>query len=157
NGNVVAHVTVGDTPHGLAAGTDSIWVANASGTVSRIDPTNNTKAAEIPVPGEAFQVAEASGFVWVTNGIDTVFQIDPSKDKFIHKVNVDGGSFDVIGGFGSVWLTRAGGNTLARIDPGTAKVAASVDVGSSPRLIAVGPEGLWVASGDTKQVFLVHP
>jgi YVTN family beta-propeller protein len=95
--------------------------------------------------------------VWVTNGISQVFKIDPANNKVIKTIPVAGGAFDVIGGFGSVWLSKSGNNTLVRIDPGSAREADSVTVGISPRFIAVGPEGLWVASGDNQQVFLVHP
>ncbi len=157
NGHVVDRIATGRVPHGIAAGSDSIWVANEQGSVSRIDPATNTPTAEIPVNGEAFQVAEVSGSVWVTNGISQVFQIDPAKNKVVQTMDVGGGSFDVIGGFGSVWLSKSGNNSLVRIDPDTGKETGSVTFGSSPRFIAVGPEGLWVASGDTARVFLVHP
>jgi len=158
SGKVLGRIPTGNTPHGIAAGTDSVWVANESGTVTRIDPETGTRSAQISLNGdEAFQLAEASGSVWVTNGISKLIKIDPARNEVADVVNVSGGSFDVIGGFGSVWLSKAGNNTLVRIDPDTDAEADSLEVGSSPRLIAVGPEGLWVASGDTRQVYLVHP
>ena len=63
----------------------------------------------------------------------------------------------MVGGFGSVWLTKAGNNTFVRIDPDTGAETDIVRVGTSPRLAAVGPEGLWVANGDSASVSLVHP
>jgi DNA-binding beta-propeller fold protein YncE len=102
-------------------------------------------------------VAEEAGFVWVTNGITAVVQIDPSDNRVVRTIPTPGGSFDVTGGFGSVWVTNANDNTLSRVDIAKHEVVDVVDVGVSPRYVAVGPEGLWVANGDSASVSLVHP
>jgi serine/threonine-protein kinase len=158
SGKVIAQIPTGDVPHGLTAGTDSIWVVGDTGSVTRIDPGTNRSVATVQVPtGSAFQVAEEAGFVWVTNGITAVVQIDPSDNRVVRTIPTPGGSFDVTGGFGSVWVTNANGNTLSRVDVAKHEVVDVVDVGVSPRYVAVGPEGLWVANGDSASVSLVHP
>jgi serine/threonine-protein kinase len=158
NGKVLATIPTGHLPHGLTASDGAIWIAGDTGSVTRVDPATNTRVATIQVPtGSAFQVAGEAGSIWVTNGITDLIQIDPGSNKVVKTIRTQGGSFDVVGGFGSVWVTNANFNTLSRVDVAKQKVVDVLDVGVSPRLIAVGPEGLWVVNGDSASVSLVHP
>jgi YVTN family beta-propeller protein len=54
-------------------------------------------------------------------------------------------------------VTNANANTISRVDVAKRKVVDVLPVGVSPRMIAVGPEGLWVVNGDSTSVSLVHP
>jgi serine/threonine-protein kinase len=158
DGRKLATISTGHLPHGLTAADGAIWVAGDTGSVTRIDPANNQRAATIEVPtGSAFQVAGEAGFIWVTNGITALVQIDPGSNTVVRTVPTPGGSFDVVGGFGSIWVTNANANTISRVDVAKRKVVDVLPVGVSPRMIAVGPEGLWVVNGDSTSVSLVHP
>jgi DNA-binding beta-propeller fold protein YncE len=58
-------------PIDLAVGEDAVWVVNANGTVSRVDPETSTIVATIPLgryPRLAYpeEIAAGEGVVWVT-------------------------------------------------------------------------------------------
>jgi YVTN family beta-propeller protein len=51
-------------------------------------------------------------------------------------------------GGGAVWVANSGDGTVSRLDAGSGKVIATVDVGSNPSDVAVSQRGVWV---------VVHP
>jgi peptide/nickel transport system substrate-binding protein len=70
-------ITIGQSPDGLAVGGGRIWVADAGGTLTRLDPWTG-KVRRIRVSGAPAGVVYASHAVWVANGINgTVSRIDP--------------------------------------------------------------------------------
>jgi YVTN family beta-propeller protein len=69
---VIATIAVGGHPAGIAAGEASIWVANADGTVSRIDPNADQGLGRVVrttvVGGTPSSIAIGAGLVWITVG-----------------------------------------------------------------------------------------
>jgi streptogramin lyase len=57
-------ISVGDEPVDVAIGQDSVWVANRTGTLSRIDPVTHA-VRTIEVGNALSAVAVARGLVWV--------------------------------------------------------------------------------------------
>jgi YVTN family beta-propeller protein len=76
--NRLAHpITIGQSPDGLAVGGGRIWVADASGTLTRLDPRTG-KVRRIRVGGAPAGVLYASHAVWVADGVSgKVARIDP--------------------------------------------------------------------------------
>jgi YVTN family beta-propeller protein len=82
----------------------------------------------------------------------------------IEKFRLDGtpaGSLPFGGGGGmlysdsSIWVTT--GNAIARIDPSSSAVTATIPVGSGALGIAAGSSSIWVASIDTQTVDRINP
>jgi YVTN family beta-propeller protein len=70
-------ITIGQSPDGLAVGAGRIWIADAGGTLTRLDPLTG-KIWTIKVGGALAGVVYADHAVWVANGIGgTVSRIDP--------------------------------------------------------------------------------
>jgi YVTN family beta-propeller protein len=67
---VIATLAVGSHPAGIAVGAGAVWVANADGTMSRIDPNAaqglGRVVRTIRVGGTPSSVAIGGGLVWVT-------------------------------------------------------------------------------------------
>jgi YVTN family beta-propeller protein len=62
-------VGVGTSPNGIAVGLGAVWVADADGSLYRLDPvTNESTHASVGTPLTAVAVDEADGIVWVTTG-----------------------------------------------------------------------------------------
>jgi YVTN family beta-propeller protein len=83
-GDVIAAITVGNGPTGIAVGDGAVWVANSlDGTVTRINPETNTVAETVPTVGNGpTGVAVDSHGVWVTNQFrGTLVRIDPRTNK----------------------------------------------------------------------------
>jgi len=51
----------------------------------------------------------------------------------------------IAAGSGAVWIADADGDAVERIDPATARVTRTVDVGGLPTSLAAGPAGVWVS------------
>jgi YVTN family beta-propeller protein len=154
---VTAKIGVGKDPVAVAVGEGSAWVANeGDNTVSRIDPATG-KVTSIAVGREPRAIVVGDEGIWVTNHLDdSVQQIDPATNRVVATVELGHRPGDVALGESGVWVAGSGGTftgTLLRLDPTTARVAASIEfsIPSGPieeRLsVAVGAGSVWVASG----------
>lgn len=88
-GKLVATITVGNGPSGIAAGAGAGWVANTlDGTVSRIDPDTNSVTNVKQTGNGPTAVAVGAHAVWVSNQFDrTLARIDPRTNQ-VRKINV---------------------------------------------------------------------
>ncbi len=150
-------IRVGNGPAGIAAGFDSVWVANQlDATVSRIDLETGEVQARIPVGASPTGVAIAAGSVWVTNaGEGSVTRIDPKTDQKT-PVGVGNGPASIVGSDEAVWVANASDGTVSRIEPDNT-VAATVEVGAGPAAIALAGEDVWVASEFAGTVSRIDP
>ena len=142
-----------------AGGGRTLWALGTEGTVVSVD--GDSLAAE-RVPrvagtwGEGFEnalAADAEG-AWVANReADALLRIEAGRVVSRIPVGPDPGPVAV--GDGAVWIAYGsrvalhGNYRLARIDPETGTVAASVDLGRHPpkAILPVGDD-VWVIAGD---------
>ena len=151
----------------LAAGEGGIWLS-ADAAVYRLDPDSGRRTATIPVrqgPCEASDVG--FGAVWTaTCKVPGLAKIDPSTNRVVGHVRL--AVLEALDGEGSigarergVWIVTDGrgctGCRLARVDPGTMKVAASVDVQEGSATVRTGEGVVWVANPDKDVVQQVDP
>jgi DNA-binding beta-propeller fold protein YncE len=62
-------VGVGTSPNGIAVGLGAVWVADADGSLYRLDAvTNEVSATSVGTPLTAVAVDEADNIVWATTG-----------------------------------------------------------------------------------------
>jgi len=167
---IVAKIAVGSNPSRVALGEGAAWVTNESaGTVSRIDLTTNQVVATVPVGNLPRPVAVGYGAVWVGNLADgTISRIDPSTNSVTATILLDPlpqpfGSqpSGVAAGAGAIWvasgITGADGGKVARIDPATNQVVASIDVGRWPSQIAAVDDAVWVTHSVTPFLTRIDP
>jgi DNA-binding beta-propeller fold protein YncE len=142
-----------------------LWVLDASGTVAQLDPRTNTAVGKpLRVPADAAAIAVGQGALWVTSvaagdlgapGEDAVTRIDLASGRTVATIRVPRAPLDVAATPGAVWVTNSGGggDSVARIDPQTSRVAGRpVRTGASPQSLAVGGGSLWVANHDARTV-----
>jgi YVTN family beta-propeller protein len=148
----------------LAVAGGKVWVLRAAGTVVRIDPATNAvvgKPLRVPADAEAIAVGERA--LWVTSvtpgdlgtpGNDAVTRIDLASGRSVATITVRRGPLDLAATPRGVWVTNSGGgDSVARIDPQTNRVAGRpVRTGASPQSLAVGGGSLWVANHDARTV-----
>ena len=146
--SIEAAIDVADGPFPPLEGFGSLWVANHhAAAVTRIDPSENSVIAEVPVGIQPGQLATAFGSVWVPNyGESTVSRIDPATNT---ATTIDTGAGLTCGApaaaEGLVWIGNCDEGTLAGIDPSTSKVERTLDVFGFP--FGDGRE-LWIAGED---------
>ena len=156
----------GARPSSITYGSGSLWVANLDDqTVSRIDPSTNAVAQDIPVGDTPTGLATSPGAVWVVGSIPTsssiaVRRIDPRFDSVGKRVLVDnvvpGGAGSVAALGNTVWVAPSSG-LLSRFNPGSARVVQQVDPNAGPTAVAVGAGAVWVADSDSNTVSRVDP
>jgi YVTN family beta-propeller protein len=140
-----------------------LWVLHAAGTVVRVDPATNAVVGKpLRVPADAEAIAVGEGALWVTRGAlgdlagprnDTVTRVDPASGRTVATIRVRRAPLDVAVTPGAMWVTNASGDSVARIDPETNRLAGRpVRTGDSPQSLAVGGGSLWVANHDAGTV-----
>ena len=135
-----------DTDHKpmvVAAGAESVWVADAVvNTVTRVDPASGVTTA-IPVGHGPAGIALGRGGVWVTLKEDgSLTRLDP--EGRLERPSASGASRGVATGAGAVWVANSGDGTVSRVDPETGDVVATITVGASPQDILVAGGLVWV-------------
>jgi DNA-binding beta-propeller fold protein YncE len=142
-----------------------LWVRKGVGTVVRVAPTTNRVVGKpLRVPADAEAIAVGDGALWVarvapgdlgTPHNDAVTRVDLASGRTVATITVRRGPLDLAATPGAVWVTNAGagGDSVARINPKTNRVAGRpVRTGASPQSLAVGGGSLWVANHDERTV-----
>ncbi len=149
-------IPVGDGPSAIAAGNGAIWVANSlDGTVSRIDPATNTVRQTIPVGNGPAGIAYA-GSIWVANAGDktiTLIDADTGKPRQTLPIPATG----IALGAGSLWTSDRAAGRVARIDPKSRAITATIPVGNGPAGLAFGSGAVWVANSLDGTVSRIDP
>jgi streptogramin lyase len=135
----------------LALDGDAVWVARLHTDVVRIDWVRAmiTGRFTIGVPGaSSYDVIAAGGGVAVTHGDEQdADQLDPQTGKAT-PIGLGGVPAGAAFGAGSFWVS-AQDSTLARIDPASRRVVATVRLDGQhlPGAVAVGNGAVWVFAG----------
>lgn len=171
---VAATVAITPRPGGVAVAGDAVWVAAsttfgaAAGppqhTLVRVDPATARVVATVPVPVPMVAVAVSpgprDGAVWAVGTRDptaesgepagVVVRVDPATGAVVADVELGvGAPSDLAVAADAVWVADSRGDRVLRIDPATNRVVAQVSV-PGPTSVAMGPDGVWVASPDGK-------
>jgi YVTN family beta-propeller protein len=150
---LVATLRLGSDPTGVAVGGRSVWVIHLDDNrISKIDPRSNAVVATGSAPGPR-AVTVGGGSIWVANSDGTVTQLDPVGAN-VHGVSIPNSVQPVelaVYGSGAVWVASPSTGVVARINPRsssvTATLAASMQKGAL-KGIAAGEGAVWVSSSD---------
>ena len=146
-GRVVDSIAVGNGPTAITAGAGGIWVANATdSTVVRLDPRSGERGSPIGVAAGPRALAIDDSGVWVASQDGgAVTRIDPLVGGVVaDPVPLASRPSALAVGAGSVWVAGADG-TVARVDPGSNRVTATIDIGGSLTSIVVAGQSVYVA------------
>ena len=141
----------------LAAGADTVWLANGTRDLMRIDPRSG-RVTRTAAPVRIDAVAAGGGGVWaVGSRAAAVFRVDPETGRLGARTGLNGRGagarqFPVaIAATGSgVWVLDGNGGTVTRLDPTTLEVAATtrLPIDRVPNDIAASGRTAWVSNGD---------
>lgn len=165
---VAATIPIGSGPEGPgvvanAAGTFvSSWT---DGTVSRVDPATNVLTTfHLQITGNEGpdDIAYGEGALWVTtegptgNAPWAVQRLDPATGEVVARIAVSG-ACGLTSGPGAVWVGAGHDGTIARIDPTTNQVVATILTGEN----ACDPQfafgSLWAASDEASAIWRIDP
>jgi len=143
----------------LAVDGSSVWATNR-GRVERW--SKKGKLAEVAMSHPCGAMAVAFGSLWVADCKDhTLNRIDRKTAK-ISAVIATGianpkGELNVVAGAGSVWVASDDKGVIARVDPATDTVTASIEVDPSSYYLAFGLGSLWAVSAVHQSLQKVDP
>jgi YVTN family beta-propeller protein len=143
----------------LAIDGDTVWATNR-GRVERWSKAG--KLADVPMTKPCGAMTISDGALWVADCTEkTVNRIDIRTAKRTAVIATGlaspDGEMNVVAGAGSVWVASDKSGLVARIDPVTNKVIASVKVEPGSCYLAFGEGALWVVSAGSATVQKVDP
>jgi ABC-type oligopeptide transport system substrate-binding subunit len=153
DGRVVGRVPVGLRPADLAVGAGSVWVANlADNTVTQIGARSRRVAGTVSPGISVDGLAAGPSGVWVADNERSVARvIDPAFRSVARSVRIGEAGTRIVEearpvavGADAVWISY-GVAEIARVDPGSGRVTATIPVGNAPSGIAVGAGAVWVS------------
>jgi acetyl esterase/lipase len=164
---VAATVPIGGVGD-VAAGDGSVWVASYStNSVGQVDLATNTVPHPVHVDGPSGLVL-GEGAVWVVSPVQgTVTRIDPTTSAVVATIAIATpapglsglfvpGAGSIAVGAGAVWATFENFGKVARIDPATNQVVATVKAGSYPS-VAFAAGAIWVMRDDDQALRRIDP
>jgi hypothetical protein len=145
-------------PHGIGYGMGAIWlVGHHSTEVYRIDPATNEMTGFRGAPNQAQDVLPAFDSLWIPGSDGPMARMDPLDGTVLASLSTYA---DAEAGFGAVWAVSTS-NDLDRIAPESNEVTLSIEIGSGVNdynnTVAIGPEYVWVAVPDAKQLKAFDP
>jgi virginiamycin B lyase len=143
----------------LAVDGDSVWATN-KGRVERW--SRRGKLAEVAMAHPCGAMAVAAGALWVADCQDrTLNRIDLRTAKSVAVIATGianpKGELNVVAGAGSIWVASDAAGKIARVDPASNRVTASVAVNPGSYYLAFGFGALWAVSGDSQSLQKIDP
>ena len=148
-------------PVGIATDGQSVWLFTSGGQLVRIDPTTNTVAASATLNPlkDAYQgLAVNKAGVWLTDwDTSLVERFDPTTLDLLGSVAVGPNPKGVLTTDAAVWVANTRGGSVARIDPATNTVVATVSPTgptgpSGPNWLAEGLGSIWVGVPNSSSI-----
>lgn len=143
----------------LAVDGKTVWVTNAG----RVEHwSRRKKLAQVPMAHPCGAMAIFAGSLWVADCKDrTLNRIDLKTAKLSVAIPTGignpKGELNVVAGAGSIWVSSAATGTIARVDPATNTVIASVRVDPDSDYLSFGFGALWAASGTSQTLQKIDP
>jgi streptogramin lyase len=154
---IVATITTGNAPCGAVGAFGSVWVANDSGLLVRINPRTNRVAQRVRVGPGSCSLTAAFGSLWIANYKRGLIRVLPRSGR-VRRISVGAMPFDVLAAFHRIWVTAWENGELAVVNPRTLKVVSRIDVGPRPVGLTARNGAVWVGFGqDATAIARVDP
>jgi virginiamycin B lyase len=166
-----AELDIADQPDWITTGFGAAWVArDEAAAVDRIDAETNEVVATIDVGAHPCNgIVAAFDSVWVPSCEEqALYRIDPESNEASPVIELPvflstSGALghELSAGAGSIWMVTEGESgdfdALARIDPETEKVTATIPLGYAGASVAATDDAVWVTAPDDGVVVRVDP
>jgi len=153
---VVAAVATGT----ILATRSSSGTVVAPNSVAVVDPRGLKVAGQVAVGVRPSAVTLGAGSVWVANDVDkNVSRIDAKTRSVVHVISLPQTATGLAFGDGAVWAVHGYSGFISRIDPAfttvkTVRVLQTFSGGGLAGTVAVSPDAVWTAWGDSSVVRL---
>ena len=147
----------------IAVGPQGVWVIDADGSVSRIDPTSN-RVVQTVRDLNASAVASGPVGTWAIQNTATgqVAQLAAGSQRVVRHVKLGAVQLltslsSIAVGAGAVWITDPQSGLLWRIDPGPVPVQRTIALAPGASDVAYGAGAIWVTNGLTGTLSRIDP
>jgi len=143
----------------LAVDGKTVWATNR-GKVEQWSVEG--KKAEVPIGRACGAMAVYDGSLWVADcRANALNRIDTHIAQTVATISTGianpKGELNVVAGAGSIWIASDGKGMIARIDPATNQVTASIPVAPGTFYLAFGLGSLWAVSSEGKLLQKIDP
>jgi DNA-binding SARP family transcriptional activator/ABC-type branched-subunit amino acid transport system substrate-binding protein len=158
--------TVASSPpssYQIAVGPQGVWVIDADGSVSRIDPASNRVVQTVHDVDVSAIATGAEGTWAIEQNTSTGSIVQLTADRAaVRHVRIPAGQLatslsSIAVGAGAVWVTDPQSGLLWRIDPGPGTVPRPIPLAPGASDVAYGAGAIWVANGITGTVSRIDP
>lgn len=130
----------------VAAVGDRVWALGVDGEAALLDPRTGKVVTKVNLPVSSVGgLAVGAGAAWVTSPSDGTLWRVGGRSPALGAIDLDRGVSDVAVGVGGVWIANPLSGTLTQLDPSSASVERTIELGGIPRSIALDGETLWIA------------
>ena len=147
----------------IASGPQGVWVIDADGSVSRIDPASNRLVQTVPDVNVS-AIASGPDGTWAVEqnaATGSIAQLTADRGAVRHvripAVQLATSLSSIAVGAGAVWVTDPQSGLLWRIDPGPVPAERTIQLAPGASDVAYGADAVWVANGQTGTVSRVDP
>lgn len=148
--------TVFDSTVQCVYGDSSVWVANGSSGIYRIDPTTNQIVATVSVASGGLSFG--GGYLWSTSPTsDLLVKIDPATNAGVSTTSVGDYPLGCVYSDGLVWVSNNQSDTVSGVVASTGVVAFTTSVGNQPLGLASTGSSIWVANLGSDTVSVINP
>jgi len=183
NSPVVARVTTGGSPCGIAGTPGAVWVTDAeAGELLRLDPATNAVTGRFRVHATPCELRLAKGSLLVVTQSGRLERVDPATGRIVKSIEVGRTTYDAAygrflfrispktyrftrirsGGAGAswvaangrdVWVSNTSDGTVSRIDAVRRKLVSTTKVGAGPVNLDVVDGDVWVPNDQDDTVW----
>jgi YVTN family beta-propeller protein len=133
--------------NGVAFDGTNIWVANGSGSVTKLLASTGAVVGTYTVGTGPNGVAFDGTNIWVTNqGSSNVTKLLASTGAVVGTYTVGSSPEGVAFDGTNIWVANVGGNTVTKLLASTGAVVGTYTVGSEPAGVAFDGTNIWVAT-----------
>jgi YVTN family beta-propeller protein len=159
SGRLVTATPLTGTPGAVSSGAGSVWTAETSGAVTRVDPSSGAVVDQILVDGDPGSVAVGAGAIWAASTVGaTVTRIDPVTEAVTQTISLPGPGLGTIAfGLGRLWVAGSAAHELFEIDPASGTLKQTMPLDVQPGALAIGDGAVWVAGYDNATVEKIDP
>jgi YVTN family beta-propeller protein len=158
--------SVASSPPGsyqIAVGPRGVWVIDADGSVSRIDPASN-RVVQTVTDVDVSAIASGPEGTWAieqNTSTGSIVQLSAERGVLrrvqIPAVQLTAPLSSIAVGAGAIWVTDPQSGLLWRIEPGPLPVPRPISLAPGASDVAYGAGAIWVANGISGTVSRVDP